>query len=76
MPSCIPYNKEARNTGEFKMLFSYLPASLMIRKPGIQENKESFTVKVEFISSFLLKTCPMLRVVYTTVFHETLNFFT
>ena len=38
--------KEARNTGEFKMVFSCLPAFLIIRKPGIQEIKESFRVKV------------------------------
>jgi len=46
MPSYIPYNKEARNTGEFKMVFSCLHAFLIIRKPGIQEIKESFRVKV------------------------------
>jgi hypothetical protein len=37
MPSSIPYDKEARNTGEFKTLFSCLPAFPIIRKPGIQE---------------------------------------
>jgi hypothetical protein len=42
MPSCIPYNEEARNTGEFKMLYSCLPAFLIIRKPGIQENLKCF----------------------------------
>jgi hypothetical protein len=46
MPSCIPYHKEAKNTGEFKMVFSCLPAFLIIRKPRIQEIKESFRVKV------------------------------
>jgi hypothetical protein len=46
MPSYIPYNKEARNTGEFKLLFSCLHTFLIIRKPGIQEIKESFRVKV------------------------------
>jgi len=58
------------------MVFSCLPAFLIIRKPRIQENKESFRVKVEFISSFLLQTCPMLRVACIIVFHKTLNFFT
>jgi hypothetical protein len=41
MPSCIPYNKEAKNTGEFKMVFSCLPTFLIIMKPGIQELRKT-----------------------------------